>query len=48
VLSHDLVWNLDLDVSLVWDRNETPRQESDGTRPKRDDFRLTVGFGWDF
>lgn len=47
-LSQDLLWNLDLDVTFVWDRNESPQQESDGSRPERNDFRLTVGLGWDF
>lgn len=48
VLSQDLIWNLDLDVSFVWDRNESPLQESDGVRPDLNDFTTTVGLAWDF
>ncbi len=46
--SFDLLGSLDFDLTFVWDRNETPQQESDGSRPERNDFRLTAGLGWDF
>ena len=36
---------LDLDVSVVWDRTQNPKQESSGAVPKQDDFRLTLGLG---
>ncbi|WP_434931651.1 DUF481 domain-containing protein [Shewanella sp. HL-SH5] len=35
----------DLDLSLVWDRTNTPRAESDGQVPEKDDFQLIIGFG---
>lgn len=47
-LSTDLVGDVDFDVSLVWDRTEAPPPSADGTVPKQDDFRLTVGVGLDF
>jgi hypothetical protein len=47
-LSFDLWGNLDFDVTFVFDRAENPQQESDGTTPERNDFRLTAGLGWDF
>jgi hypothetical protein len=38
-LSSDLIGDLDLDVSLVWDRVQDPQPEADGTVPKQDDYR---------
>jgi hypothetical protein len=48
VLSIDLIYDFDLDLTFVWDRTENPLQEEDGRRPDRNDFRTTVGLGWDF
>jgi len=39
---------IDLDVSLTWDRNETPKADAEGIVPVRDDFRTSVGIGVDF
>jgi hypothetical protein len=47
-LSFDLIWDLDFDVTVVWDRVETPVREADGTLPERNDFTFTAGIGWDF
>jgi hypothetical protein len=47
-LSTDLIGNFDLDITLVWDRIENPQQRSDGSFPEQDDFRLTVGVGYEF
>jgi putative salt-induced outer membrane protein YdiY len=47
-LSVELTKTLDLDVSFVWDRTQNPKQESNGTIPKQDDFRLTLGLGINF
>jgi len=47
-ISVDLPRNLELDVSFTWDRIGNPRTDSDGRTPERDDFRITVGLGWDF
>jgi hypothetical protein len=44
----DLVGSLDFDVTFVWDRIERPRQDSDGTFPRKDDYRLNLGLGFDF
>lgn len=44
----DLVYDLDLDVSLRWDRVGQPIPDDDGNRPEKDDLRLTVGLGWSF
>lgn len=47
-LSFD-IWGdiLDLDLSLTWDRVESPRADSEGNVPQRDDFRSTIGLGID-
>jgi len=47
-LSFDLWWNLDIDLTFIIDRNESPVPDADGTVPERNDFRLTAGLGWDF
>jgi putative salt-induced outer membrane protein YdiY len=38
---------LDLDLSWIWDRVESPRPDADGVTPERDDFRTTIGIGLD-
>ena len=48
VLSFELWDPLDLDVGAYWDRIEQPEKDGNGERPKRDDFRLTVGLSLDF
>ena len=45
VLKYELTRLLILETGFYWDRVEQPRQASDGTTPKSDDLRLTVGFG---
>lgn len=47
-LSTDLIGNVDLDVSFVWDRTQKPQQRADGTFPKKDDYRLMIGLGFEF
>ena len=47
-LEFELTSLLDFDITLVWDRIQDPRANSDGTFPKQDDFRLTFGLGFDF
>jgi len=38
----------DLDVSWIWDHVENPSPNEDGTIPKKDDLKLTLGIGIDF
>ncbi len=47
-LSFDLLSDLDLDISLIWDRIEEPQPRSDGTVPKKDDYQLVFGLTYDF
>lgn len=47
-LSIDIAKDLDLDLSLTWDRVGQPARESDGDLPEKSDFRYTVGLGWEF
>lgn len=46
--SVDVTKQLDLDVSLTWDRISNPKIGADGIEPKPDDLRLIVGLGLDF
>jgi putative salt-induced outer membrane protein YdiY len=47
-LSTDLIGDLDLDVSFVWDRTQKPEPRADGTVPEKDDYRLMVGLAYEF
>jgi hypothetical protein len=47
-LSTDLVRNIDFDVSLIWDRTQSPPPDATGEFPEKDDFRLMVGISFDF
>lgn len=48
ILSVDLMKDMDLDVAFTWDRVGDPQRDSSGDLPEKNDFRLTVGFDWDF
>jgi putative salt-induced outer membrane protein YdiY len=43
-----LIGSLDFDVTFVWDRIQKPQQNSDGTLPKQDDYRLNFALSFDF
>ncbi len=47
-LSIDLSSDLDLDLSVTWDRINSPEASASGVVPKKDDFRMTIGVGWTF
>jgi putative salt-induced outer membrane protein YdiY len=47
-LSSDLIGELDLDLTLTWDRVEKPQPAEDGSVPEKDDFRFTVGISYEF
>ncbi len=40
--------DFDFDVSFVWDRIQNPRENSDGTFPEQDDFRMIFSLGYSF
>jgi len=46
-LSTDLIGDMDLDTSFVWDRIQEPQTNSDGSIPKKDDYQLIFGFSYD-
>lgn len=48
VLSSDLFGDLDLDISLEWNRTENPQADEDGNFPEQDDYRLQVGLSYEF
>jgi len=47
-LSTDLVGDIDLDVSFIWERTEKPQQRTDGTTPEQDDLHLLISIGYEF
>jgi len=47
-LSNDLVGDVDLDISFVWDRIQKPQADSAGVVPDKDDYQLIVSLSYDF
>lgn len=47
-LSIEITRLIDIDISWIWDRVQNPKPNEDGTMPKKDDVKLTVGVGIDF
>jgi hypothetical protein len=48
VLSFDIWGPLDLDLSFVWDRVESPESTSGGSKPESDDYRMSVEIAIDW
>ncbi|MFT7485226.1 MAG: putative salt-induced outer membrane protein YdiY [Candidatus Paceibacteria bacterium] len=48
MLSIDLVDDIELDLTAIWDRVNNPLTDADNNTPEPDDFRLTVGIGVGF
>jgi len=46
-LSTELVKNINLDFSFIWDRIQEPEPDSDGNIPKKDDYQLILGLSYD-
>ena len=44
----ELIGDLDVNASWVWDRVQDPRPLEDGSVPAQDDTRLIFGLGWSF
>lgn len=51
-LSYEVIADLDLDVSFVWDHIQHPQGADDGAGgiiyPEKDDYQIIVGVGYDF
>ena len=47
-LSFELIGDLDLDVSVIWDRIALPKANETGRVPKQDDYQLVVGVEYGF
>ncbi len=47
-VSIDLISDLDLDISLVWDRIGKPKLDDAGNQPKQDDYQLIISLAYDF
>ena len=48
LLSSDLFGDLDLDISLEWNRTDNPQAAADDTVPEQDDFKFQVGLSYEF
>ncbi len=48
VMSFEIWDPIELDVGAFWDRIESPERRDGGDRPKKNDFRMTVGLSIDF
>lgn len=47
-LSTDLIGDIDLDFSTIWDRTELPQENADGSIPSQDDFRFMISLSYEF
>jgi len=47
-LSTEFIGDLELDVSLVWERVEKPRADEVGNVPEKDDYQLIFGVSYEF
>ena len=47
-LEIDLTNDFELDITFYADRTENPKADSSDNTPEKNDFRLVVGFGYDF
>ncbi len=47
-LESEITKDLDLDISVVWDRTSHPTEDNDGNLPEPDDYRLLLGLGYSF
>ncbi|MEM6674704.1 MAG: DUF481 domain-containing protein [Planctomycetota bacterium] len=47
-LGVDLINDLTFNVAFVWDRVNKPVADADGNVPVEDDYRTTIGLGWQF
>jgi hypothetical protein len=47
-LDHDIYEDFDLAISFIWDRIQNPTRRDDGTLPKKDNFQLLFGLGYEF
>ena len=44
----DMFGDLEVDISLLWDRIEEPQPDAEGNIPKKDDTRLVIGVSYTF
>ncbi len=47
-LSTDLIADIDMDVSFIWERTEKPQQITDDTTPEQGDLCLLISVGFEF
>ena len=47
-VSTDLIGDVDLDISFIWDRIQDPQVDSDNVVPDKNDYQLVVGLGLEF
>ena len=47
-LSFDLIGDLDLDVTLIWDYIQNPKADNNGELPKKSDYQMILSLSYDF
>jgi hypothetical protein len=47
-LESDIISDLHLDITFIWDRVGHPQPTADGSVPKKDDYQLVVGVAYEF
>lgn len=48
VVEIEITRAIDIDISFLWDRSETPVADQDGVVPEKNDFRLVLGIGLEY
>jgi putative salt-induced outer membrane protein YdiY len=47
LISTDFLWDLDLDLRVVWKRVGDPQPDASGETPDKDDLRIELGLSWE-
>ncbi len=47
-VSTEFIGDFDFDVSLIWDRIQTPQAKEDLTIPEKDDYQVVLSLAYDF
>lgn len=47
-LSTDLIGDVDMDISFIWNRTEKPQEGAGGITPEQDDYRFLVSVDYNF
>ena len=47
-LKNEILDDLDLDFTFIWDYIQNPQEDEDGDRPKKSDYKFMIGVGYNY